>query len=129
MSFELAAAADGGAYVAFRGDDSTPGADGGALELVHVKPDGTFEKLELNGNGSGTGTPSLLVDSTDATRLVLAAPGENGATWFGRITEHSTLSGDSVVRGADLIAARDGKLLLSRSRGTAAEFSLVQCSD
>ncbi|HEY3664642.1 MAG TPA: hypothetical protein VGL19_01535 [Polyangiaceae bacterium] len=129
MSFELAAAADGGAYVAFRGDDSTPGADGGALELVHVKPDGTFEKLELNGNGSGTGTPSLLVDSTDATRLVLAAPGENGATWFGRITEHSTLSGDSVVRGADLIAARDGKLLLSRSRGTAAEFSLVQCAD
>jgi hypothetical protein len=129
MSFELSAASDGGAYVAFRDDDSTPGADGGALALVHVKPDGTFEKVQLSGDDNGTGTPSLIVDSTDATRIVLAAPGENGATWFGRIVEHSTLSADSVVRGADLIAARDGKLLLSRSKGTAAEFSLVQCAD
>jgi hypothetical protein len=129
MSFELSAAADGGAYVAFRDDDSTPGTDGGALALVHVKPDGTFEKVPLAGDDNGTGTPSLLVDSSDASRIVLAAPGENGATWFGRIAEHSTLSADSVVRGGDLIAARDGKLLLSRSKGTAAEFSLVQCSD
>jgi hypothetical protein len=129
MSFELSAAADGGAYVAFRDDDSTPGTDGGALALVHVKPDGTFEKVPLAGDDNGTGTPSLLVDSSDATRIVLAAPGENGATWFGRIVEHSTLSADSVVRGGDLIAARDGKLLLSRSKGTAAELSLVQCSE
>jgi hypothetical protein len=129
MSFELSAASDGGAYIAFRDDDSTPGADGGALQLVHVKPDGTFEKVQLSGDDNGTGTPSLIVDSTDATRIVLAAPGENGATWFGRIVEHSTLSADSVVRGGDLIAARDGKLLLSRSKGTAAEFSLVQCAD
>ena len=129
MSFELAPASDGGAYVAFRDDDSTPGTDGGALQLVHVKADGTFEKVQLTGDDNGTGTPSLLVDSSDPTRIVLAAPGENGATWFGRIGEHSTLSADSVVRGGDLIAARDGKLLLSRSKGTAAEFSLVQCGD
>jgi hypothetical protein len=129
MSFELSAAPDGGAYVAFRDDDSTPGAEGGALQLVHVKLDGSFEKVTLAQNSNGTGTPSLLVDSSDATKIVLAAPGENSATWFGRITEHSTLAADSVVRGADLIAARDGKLLLSRSKGTAVEFSLVQCTD
>ncbi|HEY5372200.1 MAG TPA: hypothetical protein VIK01_00875, partial [Polyangiaceae bacterium] len=129
MSFELAPASDGGAYVAFRDDDSTPGTDGGALQLVHVKADGTFEKVQLTGDDNGTGTPSLLVDSSDPTRIVLAAPGENGATWFGRIAPHTTLSADSVVRGGDLIAARDGKLLLSRSKGTAAEFSLVQCGD
>ena len=34
MSFELASAADGTAYIGFRGDDSTPGASGGALQLV-----------------------------------------------------------------------------------------------
>ncbi len=129
MSFELRAASDGGAYVAFRADDSTPGADGGALELVHVRPDGSFETVELSGDSNGTGTPSLLVDSSDTARVWLAAAGENGATWFGRIGEHTTMAPDSAVRGADLIAGRDGKLLLSRARGTAAELSLVQCAD
>jgi hypothetical protein len=129
MSFELASAADGGAYIAYRGDDSTPGADGGALELVHVKADGTFDKVPLSGDDNGTGTPSLLVDSSDATRVWLAAPGENSSTWFGRIVDHTTMAPDALVRGGDLIAGRDGKLLLSRSKGTAAEFSLVQCGD
>jgi hypothetical protein len=129
VSFELASAPDGGAYVAYRGDDSTPGADGGALDLVHVKADGTFEKVPLTGDDNGTGTPSLLVDSSDPTRVWLAAPGENSSTWFGQIVDHTTMAADAFVRGGDLIAARDGKLLLSRSKGTAAEFSLVQCSD
>ena len=129
VSFELASAPDGGAYIAYRRDDSTPGADGGALELVHVKVDGTFEKVPLTGDDDGTGTPSLLVDSSDTTRVWLAAPGENSSTWFGRIVDHTTMAADAFVRGGDLIAARDGKLLLSRSKGTAAEFSLVQCSD
>jgi hypothetical protein len=129
MTFDLAAAADGGAYVAFRQDDSTPGADGGALELVHVKPDGTFEKLELSGDDNGTGTPSLLVDASDPTKVWLTAAGENGATWFGRITEHSALSADGVVRGGDLIATRGGHWLVARSKSTAAELSVVECAE
>jgi hypothetical protein len=129
MTFDLASAADGGAYVAFREDDSTPGADGGALSLVHVKPDGTFEKLELDGDANGTGTPSLLVDANDAAKVWLTAAGENGATWFGRITDHTALSADGVVRGADLIAAREGRFLLARSKSTAAELSVVQCAE
>ena len=64
MSFELAAAADGSAYIGFRGDDTTPGAAGGALQLVHVKLDGSFEKLELSGESNGTGTPSFLRDES-----------------------------------------------------------------
>ena len=129
MSLDLAAAADGGAYVGFRGDDSTPGAEGGALELVHVKPDGTFEKVQLGGELNGTGTPSLLVDASDSSKLWLSAAGENGATWFGQVKEHTTLSADAWVRGGDLIAARGGRLLLSRSKGTAAELSVVQCAE
>jgi hypothetical protein len=129
MSLDLAAAADGGAYIGFRGDDSTPGADGGALELVHVKPDGSFEKLTLGGELEGTGTPSLLVDSVDPGKLWLSAAGQNGATWFGRLSEHSTLAPDGFVRGGDLIAARGGQLLLSRTNGTAADLSVVQCAD
>ena len=129
MTFDLAAAPDGGAYVGFRQDDSTPGADGGALELVHVKADGTFEKVALDGDANGTGTPSLIVDASDPAKVWLTAAAENGATWFGRITDHTSLSADGVVRGADLIAARDGHFLLARSKSTAAEISLVQCSD
>jgi len=129
MSLDLAAAADGGAYVGFRGDDSTPGADGGALELVHVKPDGSFEKVALAGELEGTGTPSLLVDSVDPSKLWLSAAGQNGATWFGRLSEHSTLAPDGLVRGGDLIAARAGRLLLSRTNGTAADLGVIQCSD
>jgi hypothetical protein len=129
MTFDLAAAADGGAYVAFRADDSTPGADGGALELVHVKPDGTFEKLALSGDANGTGTPSLLVDAADAAKVWLTASGENGATWFGRITEHTTLAADTVVRGADLVAVRANQFLLARSKSTAAELSVVPCTE
>jgi hypothetical protein len=129
MTFDLAAAADGGAYVGFRQDDSTPGADGGALELVHVKPDGTFEKLELNGDTNGTGTPSLLVDASDAAKVWLTAAGENGATWFGRVGDHTALSADGIVRGADLIAAREHDFLIARSKSTAAELSVVQCTE
>lgn len=129
MSFSLVSAADGGAYVAFRDDDSTPGTNGGALELLHVKADGSFEKMELNAEADGTGTPALIADESDAAKVWLTAAGESGATWFGRLTEHSSLATDSVVRGGDLIAARDGKLLLARSKGTAVEFSLLQCAD
>jgi hypothetical protein len=129
MSFELASAADGGAYVGFREDESTPGAEGGALELVHVKPDGTFEKLELVGETNGTGTPSLLVDASDPAKAWLTAAGENGATSFGRIADHTALSVDSVVRGADLIAARDGHFLRASAKSTAAELSVVTCHD
>ena len=129
MSFELAAAADGSAYVGFRVDDTTPGAAGGALSLVHVKLDGSFEKLELGGESNGTGTPSFLSDGGAPGALWLTAAGENGATFFGRVGEHSTLAGDSVLRGGDLIAAREGKLLVARSKGTAAEFSLLTCTD
>jgi hypothetical protein len=129
MSFALASAADGGAYIAYRDDDSTPGTNGGALELLHVKADGSFEKMELNAEADGTGTPTLIADANDAGKVWLTATGENGATWFGRLSEHSTLTTDSAVRGADLIAAREGKLLLARSKGTAVEFSLIQCAD
>ena len=130
ISFDLAGAPDGGAYVGFRGDDSTPGADAGALELVHVKADGSFEKVQLSGELDGTGTPSLLADFSDPSKLWLAAAGENGATVFGRLLDHnSTLAPDSFVRGGDLIAARDGHLLLSRTKGTAADLSVVQCTE
>ena len=129
MSLDLAAAADGGAYVGFRGDDSTPGAEGGALELVHIKADGSFEKVTLSGELEGTGTPSLLVDSADPSKLWLSAAGQNGATWFGRLGEHSTLAPDGLVRGGDLIAARGGHLLLARSNGTAADLSVVECGE
>lgn len=127
MSFDLAAAADGSAYVSFRGDDSTPGADAGALELVHVKPDGSFEKVALSGELSGTGTPSLLVDGSDPKRIWLSAAGEQGKTTFGLIQDRPLLSPDPLVRGAELIAARDGRLLVARSKGTAADLSLIEC--
>jgi len=129
MSFELASAADGSAYVGFRGDDSTPGAAGGALQLVHVKLDGNLEKLELSGESNGAGTPSFLIDDSAQGGLWLTAASENGGTLFARVGEHSALRGDSVVRGGDLIAARDGKLLLARSKGTAAELSLLRCTE
>jgi hypothetical protein len=129
MSFELGSAADGSAYVGFRGDDSTPGAAAGALQLVHVKLDGSLEKLELSGESNGAGTPSFLRDDSPEGELWLTAAGENGATIFGRVREQSALLGDSVVRGGDLIAAHEGKLLLARSKGTAAELSLLRCAE
>jgi len=129
MSFELASAADGSAYIGFRSDDSTPGAAGGALQLVHVKLDGSFEKLELGGESNGAGTPSFLADGSVPGTLWLTAADEHGATLFGRVRVRTTLAPDSVVRGGDLIAARDGKLLLARARGTAAELSLLSCDD
>ncbi|HEX3777881.1 MAG TPA: hypothetical protein VHV51_25610 [Polyangiaceae bacterium] len=129
MTFDLAAAPDGGAYVSYRDDDSTPGTDGGPLSLVHVKLDGTFEKLELNADASGTGAPSLLIDASDSSKVWLSAAGENGATCFGRIGEHTTLAPDSSVRGADLIAVQGGQFLLARSKSTAAELSVAACGE
>lgn len=129
MSFELASGADGSAYIGFRGDDSTPGAAGGALQLVHVKLDGSFEKLELSGETNGAGTPSLLRDASAPGGLWLSAAGENGSTLFGRVKDKVAVAADSSVRGGDLIAVREGKLLLARAKGTAAELSLLTCDD
>lgn len=129
IGFELAATADGGAYIAFRGDESTPGADAGALELVHVKADGSIEKVSLNGELGGTGTPTLLVDAAEPSALWLSAAGPDGATSFGRITDHAQLAVDGLVRGADLIARGGGRFLLARANGTAIDLSVTACDD
>jgi len=128
MNFDLASAPDGGAYLAFRDDDSTPGADGGALELIHVKADGTFEKLPLDGASNGAGVPSLLVDASQPQKVWLSAVSESGATLFGQISANTKLLPDPAVRGADLIAARDGHLLSLRAKSTAAELSALECA-
>jgi hypothetical protein len=99
------------------------------LQLVHVKLDGSLEKLELSGESNGAGTPSLLRDASAPGGLWLSAAGENGGTLFGRVREKTALAGDSLVRGGDLIAAREGKLLLARAKGTAAELSLLTCGE
>ncbi|HEY4160195.1 MAG TPA: hypothetical protein VGM29_18910 [Polyangiaceae bacterium] len=126
MTFNLAAAADGSAYVAFRTDDTTPGADGGPLRLVHVKLDGTLERLPVEGDEQGSGAPTLLVDAASGT-LWLVASGSTGATWFGKVGPKTELHTNDGVRGASLLGIQAGHWLSERARGTAAELSLLEC--
>jgi hypothetical protein len=38
-----------------------------------------------------------------------------------------SLTGDRLLRGAEVLAAGEGKLLVSRSRGRSIELELVEC--
>ncbi len=135
MAFELAPWADGGAIVAWRDDKAAPGVEGGALQLAHVKPDGSREAGELDDAEIGAGVPSLIADPAPRApgQLVwLAAGGGNEATRFGLLTGSGTaltpLAADKLLGTAELIAVQGGRLLAARPRRTARDLFLLECS-
>jgi hypothetical protein len=134
LSFELAPWPDGGAVLAFRDDPTGPGVEGGALQLAHVRPDGSVETGQVEGE-LGAGVPALLFDTEPRSPgevVWLAAGGGGEPTRFGLLTGNGTsvteLSGDPRVALAELVAVRGGRLLAARPRQTAQDLFVLECS-
>jgi hypothetical protein len=134
LSFELAPWPDGGAVLAWRDDLAAPGVEGGALQLAHVRPDGSVENGQVEGE-LGAGVPSLLVDPEPRSAgsvVWLVAGGGSEPTRFGLLTGNGTtvteLTDDQALGLAELVGVRGGRLLAARPRQTAQDLSLLECS-
>jgi hypothetical protein len=130
LLYDVAPLASGGLLVAARSDSAAPGAEGGALLLSEVGPDGSVHEERLEDDELGAGAPALFVDSaaksagpwlsmsspTDATRLGLARGG------------HSVLQADSLLGRAEVIAVGAGHFLVQRARGRDVSLEVLDCA-
>jgi hypothetical protein len=130
LLYDVASLASGNLLIAVRSDSATPGAEGGALLLSELQPDGSVHEERLDDDDIGAGAPALLVDvapklpgpwlsmsgSSDATRLGLAQG------------EHSVLQADPLLGHAEVIAVSGGHFLLQRARGHAVVLEALDCS-
>ena len=134
LSFEMAPWPDGGAVLAWRDEPAAPGVEGGALKLAHVRPDGSVETGQVEGE-LGAGVPSLLVDSeprSPGSVVWLAAGGGSEPTRFGLLTGNGTsvteLTDDPGLGLTELVGVRGGRLLAARPRQTAQDLFLLECA-
>jgi hypothetical protein len=134
LVFDLASTSDGGALLAWRDDRTTPGAEGGSVNVARVSGDGSIERGVIDDDEPGAGIPQLVVDETATAqdfRAWIAVSSPSDATRLGRLSLGGKLiddlGTDPTLRGADLLAARDGRLLLARPRGLAQEITMVRC--
>jgi hypothetical protein len=130
LLYDVAQLASGGLLVAARSDSAVPGAEGGALVLSEVGPDGSVREERLDDDEIGAGAPALLVDAdlklpgpwlamsslSDATRLGLLRGG------------HSVLQADALLGNAQVIAVSAGHFLVQRARGRSVTLEALDCS-
>jgi hypothetical protein len=120
----------GGLLVAERSDSAAPGAEGGAIVLSEVRPDGSVHDSRLDDDDIGVGAPTLLVDtnaSLQAPWLAVSAPSD--ATRIGLIDgERTNLRADPLLGRAEVIAVGAGHFLLQRARGRAVALEALDCS-
>jgi hypothetical protein len=129
LLYDVAAVA-GGLLVAARSDSAAPGAEGGAILLSQVGPDGSVHDARLDDDEIGAGAPTLLLDeggSLPAPWLAVNAP--NDATRIGLVEgERTTLRADPLLGRAEVIAVGAGHFLLQRARGRSVTLESVDCS-
>jgi hypothetical protein len=130
LLYDVASLGSGNLLVAVRSDSAAPGAEGGALLLSELQPDGSVHEERLDDDDIGAGAPALLVDadlklpgpwlsmsgSSDATRLGLAQG------------EHSSLQADPLLGHAEVIAVSSGHFLVQRARGRGVALEALDCS-
>jgi hypothetical protein len=132
MGFDLGPGRDGGAILTWRDDRASPGTAGGSVRLALIRPDGAIEPRVVTDDDVGPGAPALVVDEAprgahawltiandaDALRLVSLDPD-------GRALDE--LSVEPNLGLATALAARGGKVLVSRPAGKGLELQLMAC--
>jgi hypothetical protein len=124
------APASGGLLVAARSDSAAPGAEGGAILLSRVGPDGSIVTERMDDDELGSGAPTLLFDESATERapwLAVSAPSDTTrlGLWQGRSTSLST---DPLIGHAEVIAVSGERFLLQRARGRAVTLETLDCS-
>ncbi|MBK7581501.1 MAG: hypothetical protein IPI67_14990 [Myxococcales bacterium] len=134
LVFDLASGPDGSALLAWRDDDTAPGAEERRVYLGTLRADGSVERHVVEDEGVGVGAPALLIDAaagavggplgwltlasiSDATRI--GAVGPSGLI--------DNLGTEPAIRSAELLAVARGRFLRARPNGLAMELSVVEC--
>lgn len=132
FSFDLVSGGAGGALLLWQQAHGAPGADGGKIELIDARPDGTLDRRWIEDDRLGAGVPVLLRDpepKSAATALWLTAAGNDDSTLFTVLgPEPPKLEGDPAIRGGAILAVRNGRFLVSQPRGRNVELSEVECT-
>jgi hypothetical protein len=133
MGFDVAAAGDGSALVAWRDDRTSPGTAGGTVRLEVVRPDGSVEPRAIADEDVGAGAPSLLVDAAPpaATHGMLTLANDADALRIVSLDEHGrTLDDLAVEPGLGLstaLALHQGQLLVARPAGKGLDVEIFTC--
>jgi hypothetical protein len=131
VGFSAALLPDGALSLTWREDDAAPGVESGPPELARVGLDGAVQRAKVEDEELSAGSPSLLADPKPGGAVWVALESASDGTRLGLLSPTGTrldaLVGDRLLRGADLLAAGDKKLLVSRSRGRAIELGVLEC--
>jgi hypothetical protein len=131
VGFSAALLPDAALSLTWREDDAAPGVESGPPELARVGLDGAVQRAKVDDEELSVGSPSLLADPKPSGDVWVALESANEGTRVGILSPSGlkldALVGDRLLRGADLLAAGDKKLLVSRSRGRAVELGVLEC--
>ncbi len=131
VGFTAATLADGALSLTWREDDAAPGVESGPPELGRVAPDGSVQRGKVDDEDLSAGLPALLADPKAGGRVWVALESASEGTRVGPLLPTGlgleTLIGDRQLRGADVLAAGGGRLLVGRNRGRAVELSVIEC--
>jgi hypothetical protein len=130
LLYDVAPLTTGSLLVATRSESAAPGAEGGAILLSEVGPDGGIREGRLDDDEIGAGAPTLLPDG-DAKRpgpwLAVSAP--NDMTRVGLVEGARTrLQTDPLLGRAELLAVAKGRFLAQRARGNAVVLEVLDCA-
>ncbi len=134
LVFQLSLAPNGNAWLAWRDDHTSPGVERGKVSLARVGVDGSIERNVVEDQRLGAGTPTLLVDAAPSRGGVpawLALGAVDGETELAVLDQNARLGAPLQpaigIRRAEPLVLQAGRILLTRSRGKAAELSVVEC--
>jgi hypothetical protein len=131
VGFSAALLPDAALSLTWREDDAAPGVESGPPELARVGLDGAVQRAKVEDEELSAGLPSLVADPKPGGDVWVALESASEGTRVGVLSptglKLEALVGDRLLRGADLLAAADKKLLVSRSRGRAVELGVLEC--
>jgi hypothetical protein len=138
VTFDIEATADGGAIVAYRDADATPGVEAQTIEVARVRPDGGVLRQHIDDERVGAGTPIVLVDPErglgrgSAPSAWVAVSGSAGETRLVKIPEQGDAALELVeapqLVGVEPMLWRGDSLLVVRHRARYVEFERMTCT-
>jgi hypothetical protein len=131
VGFDAAGQSDGMLDLAWREDDTSPGADRGDLQTARVALDGSLKTGRVDDDDLGGGVPALLLDAAGGGRTWLALRSTRDTARLGVLAPAGIavegLADDPGLGTGDVLAAAAGRLLVGRYRGGALELVVVSC--
>lgn len=135
LVFDLAPAADGGALLAWRDDEASPGVEGRIVRMARVAAGGSVDASVIDDDKVGAGVPSLIVDpappADNKVTAWLALAGVSDATRIAALGPDAhildRLGTEPLLKRAEPLAMRAGRILLAEPRGLAMDLSVVTC--